>query len=57
MNCLGNPSCKSINYKDTGNDENVCELNSKTDHDTALTSDSEFVYYGPENVEVCLKGV
>ena len=46
IHCLGHPSCQSINFKIIGNPEHVCELNDKTEDEVALTSNSDFKYYG-----------
>lgn len=45
IQCLQHPSCQSINFKITG--DPVCELNDKTENEVALTSNSDFTYYGP----------
>ena len=47
IHCLEHPSCQSINFKIIGNPEHVCELNDKTEDEVALTSNSDFKYYGP----------
>ena len=50
IHCLEHPSCQSINFKITGNPEHVCELNDKTEDEVALTSNSDFKYYGPSEL-------
>ena len=48
LNCIGNGSCLSVNYKTSGVGKSRCELNNKTLQETSLNEET----YKPEFIHL-----